>query len=455
MFRAWRHSLTLRLGLAFATLAVAVFAALGFYLGRAADAHMAELDAHELLGKLALVSHVAGRARTPEELALHLGDALVGEHGIILAINGEKGALFRWPEDVLDELPGGLSRLAGELPQRVNVAGHAYRTVAGSLETGWGATVRVLVARDIGHHTDFLEQLQQDFRLAILAAALLTVLVGGLIARFGMRSVRDIAQAAGRISAGQLAERLPESQVPPELAELVGAFNAMLGRLEESFRRLSDFSADLAHELRTPLHTLRMQTEVSLGKPRSADEYRELLASNLEEYDRLARIIGDMLFLAKAEHGLIAPGAAPIRLLALGQRLFEYYGLLADEIRLELSGDDVGVVGDQLMLERAIGNLLLNAIQHTPAGGLVRLELSVQEGLAQIAVANSGPAIPPEALDRIFERFVRLGQGHEGSGLGLAITRSIVLAHGGSISVRSDERGTEFVIRLPAAVAPA
>ena len=455
MFRAWRHSLTLRLGLAFATLAVAVFAALGFYLGRAADAHMAELDAHELLGKLALVSHVAGRARTPEELALHLGDALVGEHGIILAISGEKGALFRWPDDVPDELPGGLSRLAGEQPQRVNVAGHAYRTVAGSLETGWGATVRVLVARDIGHHTDFLEQLQQDFRLAILAAALLTVLVGGLIARFGMRSVRDIAQAAGRISAGQLAERLPESQVPPELAELVGAFNAMLGRLEESFQRLSDFSADLAHELRTPLHALRMQTEVSLGKPRSADEYRELLASNLEEYDRLARIIGDMLFLAKAEHGLIAPGAAPIRLLTLGQRLFEYYGLLADEIRLELSGDDVGVVGDQLMLERAIGNLLLNAIQHTPAGGLVRLELSVQEGLAQIAVANSGPAIPPEALDRIFERFVRLGQGHEGSGLGLAITRSIVLAHSGSISVVSDAHGTEFVIRLPAVVAPA
>lgn len=450
MFRAWRHSLTLRLALAFAALAVVVFAALGFYLGRAADAHMAELDAHELLGKLALVSHVAARARVPDELAERLGDALVGEHGIILALDGQAGAQFRWPDDVAADLLDGLAAQAGEQPQRVTVGGRDYRTVAGALDTGWGETLRVLVARDIRHHTDFLDQLQQDFRLAILAAALLTVLVGALIARFGMRSVRDIAQAAGRISAGQLAERLPESQVPPELAELVAAFNAMLGRLEESFQRLSDFSADLAHELRTPLHTLRMQTEVSLGKPRSADEYRELLASNLEEYDRLARIIGDMLFLAKAEHGLIAPGEAPIRLLGLCQRLFEYYGILAEEIHLELSGEDIAVVGDRLMLERAIGNLLVNALQHTPAGGLLRLDLSIEEGQALIAVRNSGAVIPPEALGRIFERFVRLGQGQEGTGLGLAITRSIVLAHGGSIAVSSDEHGTEFIIRLPA-----
>ena len=241
--------------------------------------------------------------------------------------------------------------------------------------------------------------------------------------------------------------------MPSELAELVGAFNAMLGRLEESFQRLSDFSADLAHELRTPIHTLRMQTEVSLAKPRSDDEYRDLLASSLEEYERLSRIIGDMLFLAKAEHGLVAPGTGEVPLRGLCQRLVEYYGILAENLSLELRGDEVGVQGDQLMLERAIGNLLVNAIHHTPSGGQIVLTIAREAERAAITVSNSGPPIPPDALGRIFDRFVRLNHDSEGSGLGLAITRSIVRAHRGTIAVRTGERTTEFVIRIPLQVA--
>lgn len=448
--RLWSASITLRLALAFAGLAVAVFAALGFYLGRAADAHMAELDAHELLGKLALARHIGARETTPAGLAARLADALVGEHGVVVAVDAPGGAIFRSPPALPGEL---LAVPAGEAPARVHAGGQDYRVVAGALPTGWGETVRVLVARDIRHHTDFLEQLQRDFRIAVLAAALLTMLVGGLIARRGMRPVRAIAAAAGRISAGRLAERIPEQGVPPELGELVGAFNAMLGRLEESFQRLSDFSADLAHELRTPIQNLRMQTEVSLGKPRSGDEYRDLLASSLEEYDRLARMIADMLFLAKAEHGLVVPAREDIALLDLCRQLADYYGVLAEHRSLSVAGDDCRIAGDRLMLQRALGNLLGNALRHTPDGGRIAIDVQRRAGQVEIRIANTGQPIPAAALGRIFERYVRLDEAGDGSGLGLAITRSIVLAHGGRVEVASDAAGTRFSVLLPAASA--
>ncbi|PKO87278.1 MAG: two-component sensor histidine kinase [Betaproteobacteria bacterium HGW-Betaproteobacteria-12] len=446
-----RHSITLRLSLAFALLATLVFAALGIYLSRSADRHMTELDAHELLGKLALARHIGAQEGSPAGLARRLADVLVAEHGVIVAVDGGQGAIFRWPEAGLAAELATAGAQVGETPVRLTLAGQDYRVVAGELATAWGETARVVVARNINHHTDFLDQLQRDFWFAVLAAALLTMAVGMLIARRGMRPVRAIAQAAGRISAGRLAERIPEQDVPPELGELVQAFNAMLARLEESFTRLSEFSADIAHELRTPIHSLRMQTEVSLGKARGIEEYRELLASNLEEYERLSRIIGDMLFLAKADHGLVMPQRGMVELKALGERLFEYYGLLAENVDLRLVAEPLSVPGDALMLERALGNVLVNAIHHTPEQGAITVRIASQDGRAVIRIGNSGQPIPPDVAASIFERFVRLDAGREGSGLGLAITRSIVLAHGGSISVNAGAHDTTFVIELPLA----
>ncbi len=444
----WRHSIALRLSLAFALLATLVFAALGLYFSRAADAHMAELDAHDLFGKLALIGHIGMQEKSAEAFAARLGDALIGEHGVIVTVDGKNGPIFHWPTPELAE-PLAAAQVA-LAPTTIRLAlGHAeYRVIAAELDTAWGGTAHVVVARDIGHHTDFLDQLQHDFWFAILAAALLTAVVGALLVRLGLRPIRSIARAAGRISAGQLAERIAEPKVPPELAELVSAFNAMLGRLEESFKRLSDFSADLAHELRTPIHSLRMQTEVSLSKARDADEYRDLLASNLEAYERLARIIGDMLFLAKADHGLVIPQRVSVALQPLCERLIEYYGLLAEQVELKLVAADVRVQGDSLMLERALGNVLVNAIHHTPAGGTVSLVVSQQAGQAVICITNSGPPIPAAAMEQIFDRFVRLDGQSEGSGLGLAITRSIVLAHGGRVSVGAGEQSTAFTITL-------
>jgi two-component system heavy metal sensor histidine kinase CusS len=449
MLKDWQQSIALRLSLAFALLATFVFAALGLYFSRAADAHMLELDAHDLRGKLALIAHVGAQEKTTDAFAARLGDALIGEQGVIVTVDQENEPIFRWPTP---ELAGPLATAnvaLGKTPIRLALGAAEYRIIAAEMDMLWGSSARVVVARDIRHHTEFLDQLLQDFNLAIWAAALLTAIVGAMLVRRGLQPVRAIAQTAGRISAGQLAERIQKRDVPPELAELVNAFNAMLGRLEESFNRLSDFSADLAHELRTPIHSLRMQTEVLLGKERDVEQYRDLLASNLEAYERLSRIIADMLFLAKAEHGLVIPHRETVPLKQLCERLIEYYGLLAENLELVLVADEVRVQGDALMLERALGNVLVNAIHHTPERGRVSINVCEKSGEVLITITNSGPLIPPEAMGQIFDRYVRLDGRREGSGLGLAITHSIVLAHKGKISVRTVEQKTEFAISLP------
>jgi two-component system heavy metal sensor histidine kinase CusS len=192
---------------------------------------------------------------------------------------------------------------------------------------------------------------------------------------------------------------------------------------------------------------------VALGRARSPDEYREVLASNAEEYERLARMIGDMLFLAQADNGLIVPRREPVDLAKQVAELFDFFDALAEEKALRLSLTGSGQVsGDKLMLRRALANLLSNAIRHTPRGGCIEVRIAVMDGTTTLAVENSGEPVPPEHLSRIFDRFYRADPsrhgGGEGAGLGLAITRSIILAHGGQISARATEDGVSFELRL-------
>ena len=175
-------------------------------------------------------------------------------------------------------------------------------------------------------------------------------------------------------------DRVPLGTVPAELHDLAKAFNAMLSRLEDSFRRLSDFSSDLAHEMRTPISNLMTQTEVALSRSRSADEYREVLYSSLEEYGRLARMTSDMLFLAKSGDDTPLPRTETVDLATETAELFDFFGALAEErgAALELLGQG-SVRGDRLMIRRAISNLLSNAIRYTPRGGAVQVRISTQE----------------------------------------------------------------------------
>lgn len=161
-----------------------------------------------------------------------------------------------------------------------------------------------------------------------------------------------------------------------EMADLATTLNEMLRRLKEEFDRLSEFSSDLAHELRTPINNLMTQTQVTLSQARSSEEYQDILASNAEEYQRLARMVADMLFLAKADHGLILPSTERIAVHDEAQALFDFYEALAEEkqVRLQLIGT-AEITGDRLMLRRALSNLLSNAIRYTPPGELVVVDI--------------------------------------------------------------------------------
>jgi two-component system heavy metal sensor histidine kinase CusS len=293
--------------------------------------------------------------------------------------------------------------------------------------------------------------------LSIAAGMLLTGLLAWIAARRGLEPMRRIAALAQGISASRLGRRLPPEAVPPELSDLATAFNAMLARLEDSFRRLSDFSSDIAHELRTPVGNLVTETEVALSRARSADAYREVLYSNLEEYNRLSRMIGDMLFLAKADNGLIVPQREKVNLAAETQGLFAFYDALAEEKGVCLVLEGAGTIfGDRLMVCRALSNLLSNALRYTLPGNSVKVSIDrLESGETRLAIENPGEEIAPEHLSRLFDRFYRVDASRQkksdGAGLGLAITKSIVEAHQGTIMASVANGVTRFEIRFPAA----
>lgn len=458
-----RKSITFKLTLLFASASTAVLLLLGYLIGAAVEKHFEEQDMEVLTGKLQLARHALEKVRTLRDLdALpqQLEDSLVGHHGlavVVLAPDGQTlfattGADF--PQTLLDE------RRRADSPRPAvwkTSDGRPLRGISAAVSTGIAGRplALVAVATDISHHQHFMESFQVTLWSVVVFAALLTGFLGWASARRALAPLRAIKQGAAGVTATRLEYRLPVDTVPVELTDLVRTLNDMLVRLEASFRRLSDFSSDIAHELRTPVSNLLTQTQVTLSKARTSDEYRDILASNVEEFERLSRMIADMLFLAKSDNDLIVPNRETIDLAAEVKSLFEFYEALAEEkaIQLDCSGSGVAC-GDRLMLRRAINNLLSNAIRHTPAGGRIAVRIAeADDSTLKLSIENTGETIPSEHLSRLFDRFYRVDSSRqrfsEGAGLGLAITRSIVRAHGGEASVRSEHEVTTFELRLP------
>ncbi len=292
---------------------------------------------------------------------------------------------------------------------------------------------------------------------AVLAlAVIVSPLVGYRIARRGIRPVQDITETARRTGSATLDARIEPAGYPVELAALADTFNAMLDRLEDSFRRLSQFSADLAHELRTPINNMRGEAEVALSRARSVDEYREALTSGLEENVRLSDLIGNLLFLARVEN----PGTHLKRestdVAKELQAVADYYEPAAAEAGVTLSVAVEGEVILQLdrgLLRQAIGNLVANAVANTPPDGTVTLTARVEQGDARIDVLDTGAGIPAQDLPRVFDRFYRVDKARTsqgGVGLGLAIVKGIAVLHGGRAEIESEiGKGTRISLIFP------
>ncbi|MBK7006303.1 MAG: heavy metal sensor histidine kinase [Burkholderiales bacterium] len=460
-----RLTLTARLTLLFAVGASTVLLVLGWLTGIAIDRHFEQQDLDALAGKMQLAQHTIARVSTRSELdALksQLNDALIGHHDLVVQVLGPNGDVLlasagvHFPREWLAHAPATPAEALFQWSQ----GGRSFRGMALAIPTAiphWQPLV-VAVAVDIAHHTEFTRSLMRALWVFVACAALATGVLGWLAASRGLAPLRTMRDKAAAVTAHHLHQRLPVDAVPPELAELATSLNEMLARLEDAFRRLSDFSSDIAHELRTPVSNLMTETQVALSRPRDAASYRATLESNAEEYERLARMISDMLFLAKAEYGQMSDWVAEhgesVHLAQEVRDLFEFYEALAEEkgIHLDLLGT-CSVWGDRLMLRRAVSNLLSNALRYTPRAGTVRVCLSELDGICTLTVENPGPTIPAHQLARVFERFFRADPSRqqatgEGTGLGLAITQAIVHAHQGQVSVFSEAGKTRFSIQL-------
>ena len=461
------RSVTFRLTLFFSAVSTAVLLSVGYLVGALVESHFIEQDLNELDGTIELVGNVLAKVNFRSDLDLVpqlLNDALVGFPGLSIKIVGPEGRILFASSDAVfadtpieDQSNKALSGPRGPVVRESG--GHAFRETVAALPLGIAGIppARVLVAVNIDHQRDFMAALRKILWLSIAAGILLTGLLAWIAARRGLEPIRRIAVLAQGITASRLGHRLPPETVPPELLDLASAFNEMLARLEDSFRRLSDFSSDLAHELRTPVGNLVTETEVALSRARSADEYREVLYSNLEEYNRLSRMIGDMLFLAKADNGLIVPRREKVNLDAETRELFAFYDALAEEEGVGLVLEGAGtILGDRLMIRRALSNLLSNALRYTLRGNSVKVSIDrLDSGETRLAIENPVEDIPPEHLPRLFDRFYRVDASRqktsEGTGLGLPITKSIVEAHRGAIAASSANGAIRFEIRFPAA----
>lgn len=460
-------SITLRLSLLFALAFAAIIVCVGGFVAWEMNNHFKDMDVDEISGKLELITHAIEETRDAaarDTLPARLRDALVGHHALTALVYRDGKSVFStgtatFPQAMLAAAPAASAITRASLQswddQHDHYRGLAIRLPAALPET---STFTVALAVNIAVHQRFANDIQRTIWVAVGCAIVLTSLFAWFIARRGLTPLRDIAQVARNMSAENLNARLPTESVPIELADLARAFNDMLSRLEGTFHRLSDFSSDIAHELRTPISNLMTQTQVALSKARNAGEYQEILYSNLEEYQRLAAMIADMLFLAKADNGLIIPSRERVDLAMEIRNVFTFYEALAEEQGVALATRGAASAsGDRLMLRRALSNLLSNAIRHTPRGGTVTVSVAASDdGFVSIAVDNPGEPIPPEHLPRVFDRFYRVDPSRqrtsEGAGLGLAITRSIAEAHGGHARVRSDTT-TRFELRIPAAPA--
>lgn len=447
-------SLTLRVALLLSAMAAAIFLAAGAYLYTTLARQMGARDDVELINKAMQIRRIIAGLPSPQAIAQDrrpLMAALSGQDDFMLRVDGPDGAALlqsaraSGPLPQVDSVPPQRPLTLGDVHDWTPAEG-AGRMVSAAGQVG-GETVRITLARERSDRLKILRTYIGDLLLALCGGALLAALLGYLIVRHSMRRLRSVIAKANDINANRLNTRLSLRDAPAELRELGEAFNAMLDRLEDGVQRLSGFAADLAHDLRTPVNTLMVETQVALARPRTAEEYQALLASNSEEYERLARMIENTLFLARVDNARLALRREPLDLRAELLRIHDYFEILADDagVRLEVDAPAIEAWLDPVLLQRAVGNLVSNALRYTPAGGVIRLSARRAGPGVELAVANTGPGIAPEHLPHIFERYYRADAARSSpahsAGLGLAIARAIMELHGGNIRVESVEGG--------------
>jgi len=455
--RLWPRALSLRLALLFALSSVLLLGGIGLYLYESLEKEIAWRDDQALAGRIDRMRALIDDTESLEALRRrpHLYGNMLGNRDSMLWIVDDRGQVH------IEINPAGLpvpalpredTGVQWQTTQTGAPARLAWMRVAGR-----DGGLTLIAGKLLAERNQMLAVYRMTLWLALGAGALLAFGLALAISLNGMRPVRELAERAAAIDTQHLHLRLDEASVASdatELRALRAAFNQMLSRLETGFAQLSRFSEDLAHEMRTPLGNLMGQTQQALAHTRTIEQYQNLLASNQEEYERLARMVDNMLFLARSEQPSAIVRRGRMDLHDLAQQLCDYFEGLADERGMSLRNHARGMINaDPDLLRRALANLVANALRYGAEGTPVLIDSVQRNGVVEISICNQGQAIAAEHVPHLFERFYRCdasrNQPGDSGGLGLAIVRSIAQLHGGSVSVHSDSQETRFTLRLP------
>ena len=316
-----------------------------------------------------------------------------------------------------------------------------------------GQICTIQVGQDRSGDKQFQKKFGALLAFTVALGTVASAIIAITVTRRGLRPLRDMTRSLARISPAHLNERLTPVRWPHEVQPLVRAFDEMLDRLENSFKRLSQFSADLAHELRTPIANILGEAQVGLTRARTAEEYREIIESSVAECERLSGVVDNLLFLARAEAAdrQIQPSLFDGRTAI--EKIAGYYQTIAEDRHVTIACSGGGqIFADPALFNRALNNLVDNALRFTPNGGEVQISIDGDTTSTSVSVKDSGSGIAPEHLPHVLDRFYRgdSSRSSAGTGLGLSLVKSIVDLHGGSAKIQSEVgRGTTVVLSFP------
>lgn len=448
------NAISFRIAILFSFSTVIILMIMGLVIHQLVMHHFETQDRTQLEGKIQLVENLLEQNHhNPSELNLYLKDALVGHHDLIVQIERPSGQIiFSSSPTALKSKTLVKSKHGPWLEWQVqNKIYHGLIYKKSFDQNSAIPSAQIIVGIDTSEHLHFLNDFRRQLLYIGVIGTICLMLLGWFAAWRGLRPVQNMAKVAEGISAQHLSERLEVDNTPTELKSLAIAFNDMLDRLETAVGKLSDFSSDLAHEIRTPINNLMTQTQVCLSRSRDISTYQEILFSNLEEFERLARMVSDMLFLAKAEHGLHRADLQQVNLVKEVSALFDFYDAIAAEKGMSLKQTGQGYVeGDPSMLRRALSNLLSNAIKYGKSDSIIKIKCQQNSDTTELTIENESSPLSQEQLTRLFDRFYRTDASRqrveEGTGLGLAITKSILDVHGATIQANYENGHITFKI---------
>lgn len=315
----------------------------------------------------------------------------------------------------------------------------------------------IQVAVDTHNDVKIISDYRRNLLLVLFFGLLGAVVIGILVAKRGMQPLRHIAEQLENITLSRLHERLNIRELPAELETLANNLNDFLSRIEAGFKKLTQFSVDLAHELRTPINNLMGETELALNRARSNEEYRLVLESSAEEFMRLSRLIDSLLFIARSENPQEKIECTWMNLNDTLQKICDFHEALALEKEVSITFDSPHhLFAEPILFRQAISNLLVNALRYTPKGGHIHIcSKKRKEHQIEISVSDTGIGIASDQLPHIFDRFYRADRARSyqaggGTGLGLAIVKSIMELHQGTIAIESTpQKGTTVTLVFP------